>query len=515
MKIAFRTDSSSSMGSGHVTRCLTLANELRYHGADILFICREHPGHLIRKLKECHFSVCILPKPTHLFLSTDDDYAAWRGVTVEQDAQETLAALEDQAYDWFVIDHYGLGQSWETQVRKRVKNILVIDDLANRDHDCDILLDQNYFCGSTESRYTGRVPSACKLLLGPHYALLQPEYAQLRALMPERDGQVCRVLVFFGGSDLSNQTAKVLVALSYPHLTHLAVDVVIGTNHPDFKGIVSMAAGRLRTMIHQDLPSLAGLMARADLFIGAGGSTTWERMSLGVPSLVISVAENQKESTHILAVEGYQQLLSREEMASPLEWHNTIVQLLKEPSVVRKISQKAKKIVDGQGARRLARLMFGTKGLNIKIRHACLDDEALILEWANDRDAREQSFHQNRISEHEHARWFAEKINDPDCIFFVAEDQTGLPVGQVRFDINRIQAEALISISLDRSLRGFGLSQQLLSKALEKFRSVELNIKIIAEVRDENWPSQQLFTTLQFISVPSRRINSKAFELAV
>lgn len=512
MRIAFRVDSSINMGSGHLMRCLTLANELKHRGADVIFISRAHPGNLISRLEEAFYFVSRLPASNDSSECISNDYAAWLGVTQEQDAAETLLALGDHGYDWLVVDHYGLDVNWERIVRPAVSQILVIDDLANRQHDCDVLLDQNYFGNATDTRYQNRIPTHCKGLFGSRYALLQSDYATLRKVYLPRDGQINRVLVFFGASDPGDQTSKLLEVLSHSDIAHLVVDIVIGANHPNPENIVKMVAVRSRTTLHQNIPSLAGLMVRADLFIGAGGATTWERMSLGLPSLVISIAENQQEFTQILSADGFQFSLPNGKMTSSTEWYEAISELLNNPGRVKQVAEKANKLVDGLGLKRIASLMFGLKALTLTMRYANRADEAMILDWVNDPMVRKQSFHQDVIGEDEHALWFSAKIDDPDCIILIGEDETGLPVGQVRFEINRKRKEALIDVSLDHAFRGMGLSEQLLNKALAKWTIIEPKITIMAEVRNDNRPSQQLFKKCQFSLAPSRRIDAQLFE---
>ncbi len=513
MRVAFRVDSSSLIGSGHLIRCLTLANELRSRGAEVLFLSRAHPGHLMERIEKASFSLCHFPAPQAQSVSNPNDYGAWLGVTQEQDAAQTLRALDNQRYDWMIVDHYGLDVTWEKAVRPLVEKILAIDDLANRYHDCDVLLDQNYFGDKTFTRYQNILSEPCKCLLGPDHALVQPEYAQLRTILPPGDGQIRRVLVFFGGSDSTEQTGKVLKVLSHSDFSRLAVDVVIGANYPNPEEIKTLVSQRPGTAMYQNLPTLAGLSARADLVIGAGGATTWERMCIGLPSLVISVAENQDEPTESLTADGFQESLSKGMNASSTDWHQAILGLINEPAKVLGLSRKASNLVDGLGAKRVACILFGKLISNVKIRRITPADELLLLRWANDPEARMQSFNQKLISAEEHAQWFAKKLGDPDSLILIGEEEHGLPLGLVRFDINREKAEALISISIDQSLRGLGLSTKLLKNALQYWHSIALNIKLIAEVRDSNSRSQRLFIQLQFKSARSRRVGALAFEL--
>jgi UDP-2,4-diacetamido-2,4,6-trideoxy-beta-L-altropyranose hydrolase len=358
-RIAFRVDSSAQMGSGHLMRCLTLANELRDSGATVNFLSRQHPGHLIQLLESQGYSVLRLIAPAVTNTAVGEDYAAWLGVSQTADASETLQYLARESPDWLVVDHYGLNCEWERQMRSAVGRILTIDDLANRRHDCDVLLDQNYFGSTTQQRYAGLTEGeSCRLLLGPRYALLQPEYRMMRPLAPPRDGIVRRVLVFFGGSDAANDTGRVLEALSCVELAELAVDVVVGQNHPDRGALRAWVDGRRGASLYSGLPSLAGLMVRADLTIGGGGSTTWERACLSLPAVVATLAENQRGFSEALAADGYQVLLGDHASVSVSQWREALVRLIQDPFGLVELSRRVASLTDGQGALRVATAMF-------------------------------------------------------------------------------------------------------------------------------------------------------------
>jgi UDP-2,4-diacetamido-2,4,6-trideoxy-beta-L-altropyranose hydrolase len=513
MRIVFRTDSSLLMGSGHLIRCLTLANELRVRGVEIIFITREHPGHLIDKLDEAGYCVCRLLAPQPQGLIGADDYAGWLGVSVEQDVAETLAILRQYNIDLLVVDHYGLDAYWEKLIRPSVNRILVIDDIANREHDCDLLLDQNYFGENTALRYLNLVPDSCKCLLGPRYALLRPEYSESHKILPVHTGQIKRVLVFFGSVDPSDQTGKVVAALSCPSLAHLIVDVVIGANYSNLEAIEALIAKRPNTMLHQDLPSLSTIMASVDLVIGAGGSTTWERLCLGKPSLVISIAENQQEFTHALTINHFQVSITKGNLTLASDWRKVVCQMIKQPELVAQLAKNARCLVDGLGAKRIARVILRDEGVSLRLRQVRHEDEIILFDWVNDIEVRKQSFRQELISLNDHAQWFAAKYSDPNSCILIGEDEVGLPIGQVRFEMNQEQTEATIGISIEGSLRGMGLSKILLARAIQHWQAIKPKVKLIAEVRDENQRSQQLFKSLKFTGLPSRRIGACTFEL--
>ena len=364
MKVVFRVDASVAIGSGHVMRTLTLARELAARGAHTRFVCREHPGHMGERIAREGHELHLLPAPdpaTHALTG----YSRWLGVEAGRDVEEFLAAATDFRADWLVVDHYALDADWERRARPAARSILAIDDLANRPHDCDLLLDQNFFGARTAERYGSLLPAAAVRLLGPSFALLRAEFHQLRLLTRERDGMVRRILVYFGASDLHNQTARVLEALTRPGLRHLAVDVVVGLNHPDPEGLTSLAAQVPDARTHRDLPSLALLMAGADLAIGAGGSTTWERACLGLPSLVQVAAENQRDFTRALSDAGLQ--LDAAENSTVAAWGAAIEAALADASRLARISGRVREITDGLGAARVAAAMEPEKPADLRL----------------------------------------------------------------------------------------------------------------------------------------------------
>ncbi|WP_138512361.1 UDP-2,4-diacetamido-2,4,6-trideoxy-beta-L-altropyranose hydrolase [Rhodoferax bucti] len=355
MHIAFRADASLQIGTGHVMRCLTLADALRERGAHCTFVCRPHQGHLLALIAQRGHLGLGLPelqegaKPNR----NGTAHAHWLGADWTTDAQNTQQALSahqgGQPVDWLVVDHYALDVRWEEALCQQAKRIMVIDDLADRPHACDLLLDQNWYGDKNDSRYDHLIPPPTNRLLGPRYALLNTAYSQLRALLPQRDGIVRRVLVFMGGSDPTNQTATVIKAMMVPNLQELALDVVIGVNHPDPTSIAVLVGERPHTVLHRNLPNLAGLMARADLMVGAGGSTTWERMSLGLPSLVIGVADNQLPTNQALHSGGYVHFLGHMKEVTISQIVAAVRQALDFPELLKQQSQLMQQLVPATG----------------------------------------------------------------------------------------------------------------------------------------------------------------------
>lgn len=266
-------------------RCLTLAEAMRGLGWPVVFLSRPHSGHLLQIVQRQGFACYSLPLHSVAELH---GYQQWLGCTEQQDADDCLSALTDPV-DMLVVDHYGLGQTFCRQLRTKSAHVMVIDDLANRQHDCDLLLDQNLF-PDLHQRYQGLVNPGCQLLLGPNFALLRNEFYEQHSKTKSED---IRLLVFFGGADADNLTAMAIEAIAQLKDLPLTADIVIGASNPNREQIIRLCSANAAVRLHIQTPSMAQLMTDADLMLGAGGSTHWERCKLGLPALVVTLAENQ------------------------------------------------------------------------------------------------------------------------------------------------------------------------------------------------------------------------------
>ena len=307
MSVLIRVDASATIGTGHVMRCLTLAERLRERGSVVRFVCREHEGNLCDLVETHGFDVCRLPRPTNDPVATNacPDYRMWLGVPEDADARQTLDSLHrhSEAVDWLVVDHYALGARWETRFRAFARHIFAIDDIANRAHSCELLLDQN-LNDSPEARYRGLVPDSCDLMLGPTYALLRKEFAAAASVPRSRDGRIERILIFFGGTDASGETLKSCRAVAAAAGAHAVVDVIIGRTNDQRDAIVDFCQADPRFEAHLYVTNMAEMMRKADLAIGASGATAWERTFMGLPTLTIAVAQNQIAGAEALGASG-------------------------------------------------------------------------------------------------------------------------------------------------------------------------------------------------------------------
>jgi UDP-2,4-diacetamido-2,4,6-trideoxy-beta-L-altropyranose hydrolase len=314
MQIVFRTDASTQIGTGHVMRCLTLADALRLEGADCMFICRGHDGHLINLIRHRgHHAVMLEPCTQRSSMQSKDSlaHAAWLSTNWENDAAETLHAIDSRSVDWLVVDHYALDHHWEKFMRPFSRKIMVIDDLADRIHDCDLLLDQNL--GRSAEDYRSLVPDHINKLIGPRYALLRPEFSALRekSLARRQHPQLQHLLITLGGVDKDNLTDEVLQALRICNLPlDLRITVVMGPHAPWLGQVQTIAAAMPRsTQVMINVRDMASLMTASDLVICAAGGTVWECCSLGLPSFVIAAAENQRSAAFALKKSGAVQLI--------------------------------------------------------------------------------------------------------------------------------------------------------------------------------------------------------------
>lgn len=301
MKIVFRVDASIQMGTGHVMRCLTLADALKNQGAECYFICREHPGNLMGLIVQRGHHVDSLPYMEASQQSKQHNpvidlaHSSWLGATQKQDADLCIAIVESLQSNWLIVDHYALDIRWEQELRPYCQQLMVIDDLADRQHDCDLLLDQTY--GRATKVYKSLVPEHCRVFCGAQYALLRPEFSQWRdySLKRRESGQLEHLLINLGGVDKDNVTTQILKNLSKCFLpSSYCITVVMGATAPWIKEVQQQAKEMpWITEVLVGVNNMAELMANSDLAIGAAGSTSWERCCLGLPTIMICMAENQ------------------------------------------------------------------------------------------------------------------------------------------------------------------------------------------------------------------------------
>ncbi|MND44476.1 UDP-2,4-diacetamido-2,4,6-trideoxy-beta-L-altropyranose hydrolase [compost metagenome] len=360
--IVFRTDASLEIGSGHVMRCLTLADALSEKGAECKFVCRAHFGHLADLIRarghHCHLLEVMSEQDNGD--RSSPAHASWLGCHWTSDAAQTRRILAELRPAWLVVDHYALDANWECMLRNDVGRIMVIDDLADRPHDCDLLLDQNL--GRQPDDYRKHTPPGCQLLIGPRYALLRPEFAALReySLKRRQLPVLKQVLITMGGVDKLNVTGRVLNALRCAPLPDdCRILVVMGPKAPWLTQIEGLAATlHWPTEVLVSANNMAQLMASSDLAIGAAGSTSWERCCLGLPTLMMIIADNQRKVADYLMSAGAAECIQTENMEENIvNWFHSYISA---PDIITTMTRCTTNITDGLGAWRVSDVIIST-----------------------------------------------------------------------------------------------------------------------------------------------------------
>ncbi|MGE7836041.1 UDP-2,4-diacetamido-2,4,6-trideoxy-beta-L-altropyranose hydrolase [Viridibacillus arvi] len=336
MNIVFRADASNLIGSGHIMRCLTLASELKKHNHEISFICKKMEGDLVDLIKDNNF------------IGYSISNSKW-----EEDAIETINILEKINPDLLIIDHYSIDIKWEKKVSSFVSKILVIDDLANRQHHCDYLLDQNYYVQENE-RYKNLLNENTIQLIGAEYALLRNEFTENKKGLFKKN--IKNFFVYFGAADISNETQKVLSALiEISKGFEITIDVVIGYSNNNKDELYGICTKYPFINIHKQTNEISKLMVKSDISIGAGGSTTWERCCIGLPSIVIPVASNQ-----VLPMEELSKAKAIILIKDPSidDYKQVILKTLKMTlSEINQLIQNGFQIFDGLGVKRVTKII--------------------------------------------------------------------------------------------------------------------------------------------------------------
>lgn len=368
MLVYFRTDSSVEIGTGHVMRCITLADALAANGVDCQFISRMHKGNLIEFIRSKGYVVNVLPMcsgawatsklPVPEAFGDDFSHTHWLGATQAQDASYCYPILAARMPNWLIVDHYAIDAIWESALKPLYRNLMVIDDLADRPHVCDLLLDQNL--GRQAKDYSGLVSSKTQILIGPAYALLRPEFAQWRehSLQRRAQPQLKNLLITMGGVDQANATGQVLDALTQCELpTDLRITVVMGLTAPWLAKVQAKAAAMpCPTQVLSGVSNMAQLMAESDLCIGAAGGSAWERCALGLPTLVLILAANQQSGA--MALQSHEAAWVAADAQQLVVKMSSLFNKETQTAALQKMSQAAAKLATGNGASQVVEILL-------------------------------------------------------------------------------------------------------------------------------------------------------------
>ena len=300
--IIFRCDSSSWIGDGHIKRCLYLAKELRNRGEICEFISVDYEGNAIEEVISNGFKVSKISRDLYKEknIAEIDKFKREKIINLEADAQETINLLLERIPEYVIVDHYDLDINWEKRVKEFCKKIFVIDDLANRKHDCDILLDHN-LKEDILKKYINLTSNNCIQLLGLDFALLDSIYNKTQKKIINRKGKIKNILISFAGGDLEGMTLMTLKAFTSLNIKNIFIEVIVKKESPNFKEIQEITKHFKNIKIYNYQKTLIPFIARADYAIGGAGMSCLERCCLGLPSTVISLAKNQEHVIKFLS----------------------------------------------------------------------------------------------------------------------------------------------------------------------------------------------------------------------
>jgi len=484
MRVLIRADASPTIGSGHIARCLTLARVLRGQASHVAFACRRLPGHRLDALSADGFETFALPER---YTDEDPQQAIESMLPWQADIDALGLQLEGQAeFDWIVVDHYGLDHHWQTAARRWAHRIAAVDDLATRRYSVDLLLNQN-LSGLSEN-YAPLLPEGCRTLLGPRYAMLREEF---RCPAIEIKPKARRVLVNFGGFDAAQQTHHAMLALA--DFAELQVDFVAGADNPAWAQMQALAETRPNWRLHSFVSDFYQRMTEADLFIGAGGGTSWERAAMGLPTICIAVSNNQQANGEVMAAAGAHVFMGAREQVSVEQLRDAIGFVTGNHYLRRSLAERSRQLVDGRGAERVAAALAGAV---LKARAATLDDAQLLFDGRNAETVRRWSLDTGVIDWPQHLNWLTASLRNPQRLLLIAEADDGA-VGVVRYDLRGFEAEVSIYLLERRMGLGWGRALLACGEAFVAAHWPQLQV-VTAQVLPDNRASLNVFRDAGF-----------------
>lgn len=472
MNLFIRADASIAMGTGHVMRCLALAQSWQDAGGRATFAAAEITPALRERLLAEGCQVV--------------DLTCRAGSP--EDARKTSALAAEVLADWIVVDGYQFTGGYQRAIKDVGGRLLFIDDYGHCDHYfADLVLNQNL--GAKEEFYAAR-ETYTRLLLGTRYCLLRREFAAWREWKREIPPLARKVLVTMGGSDPENATARVMAALRTANIENVEAVVVVGGGNPHFAELQEMASrSDFPVQFHRDASNMAEMMCWADMAVSAAGSTCWELAFLGLPALLFDLAENQTSLARQLhqrdcAVHAGNRHFMPDDLAGRLRSLSGSQQLRET------LSRRSRLLVDGAGARRAVAALCGRGQLSL--RPVTAADRELLWHWANEPQVRDASFSSEPISWETHVAWFEKNTVDPGTQIFIAEEVAGRPVGQIRFN-RRSDGNWEVGVSIAQPMRGYGLAGELIERGVDLLRKNNCRASVHAWVKASNLPSIKAF----------------------
>jgi UDP-2,4-diacetamido-2,4,6-trideoxy-beta-L-altropyranose hydrolase len=477
--LIIRADATSESGTGHVMRCLALAQVWQAAGGRVVFISHCESRALRQRLRAAGIDLSSLAKPH----PDSFDWHFTKGIV------DRLKSSAPKGRPWLVVDGYHFDAGYQKSIKAAGYKLLWIDDYGHAAHYyADLVLNQNI--SADPSCYVNR-ETYTQLLLGPRYAMLRREFERWRGWQREIPATAGKVLVTLGGADPDNVTLKVIQALQQLDVHGLEACVIVGTANPHLALLQQEIGADSKLHLLKNVADMSDLMAWADVAISAGGSTCWELAFMGLPNIIIIAAENQRANAEVLGREGLGLNLGWHQNLSVKRLSSQLQQLMLNSNSRFLMSQRGQGLVDGYGGPRLCTIIAGQR---LKLRTILAEDCEMVWKWANDYSVRAASFSEALIPWEEHIRWFQDRISRP--YFYIALNQDDLPVGQVRFDPKG--TEMVISLMIDGAWRNRGYGVTLIRTACKEI-FLNSDIKAIhAYLKPDNEASRRVFIRAGF-----------------
>jgi len=485
-QLLVRADATVAMGTGHVMRCFALAQVWQATGGTVTFLSRCESPALRRRVRDEGIRLASPP-------AVHPDPRDW---------EATARLVKRLKPDWLVLDGYHFDTGYQQAARDAGVRVMVTDDLVHwpRYH-ADVLLNQNLGAG----KLSYNCDPDTRMLLGPRYALLRTEFLEWRRRRRRIPKQARKVLVTMGGSDPKNVTLKVIRILKRVPVVGLEAVVMVGAGNPHLDVLKAEVqqpgvGGRGPGIRFAHAPeNVAELMAWADLAVSAGGSTCWELVLMGLPSLVLVVADNQRGVAAALDTAGAARRTTLRRLRAD------IADILGRVNERRSISERGREMVDGGGGRRVVTRL---KAAAISLRRAHAEDGRLVWQWRNDRETRAASFRSGRLPWSDHVKWFLDQVESPQCLFYIAVNSDSSPIGQVRCDSDG--KTAVISAGLAKEARGCGYGAALVLRGSEQCFIDSPVERIHAYIKPQNLRSLRAFQAAGYVRAGMTRVQGES-----
>lgn len=486
--LLIRADASTEIGSGHLMRCLALAQAWQETGGAVCFALAWPTPTLETRLQAEGMTV------VHL-----TDIA----VGSSADADATIALAQQRNVEWVVVDGYHFDAAYQRQIKQAGLSLLFIDDYAHASHYyADIVLNQNIYARA--EMYASREPYT-RLLLGTEYALLRREFWAWRDWQRPISDKARKILVSLGGGDPDNMTLTVIQALQQLPDDDWTAIVLVGGQNPHYHELATAVANDPRIQLRQNATNVPELMAWADIAVSASGSSSWELCFMGVPTLLIVLAENQRPIAKGLANQRAIIDMGWHRSLQPMHIAQSLQLILSDLDKRQQFSQTGRRLVDSAGAKAVAMQL---QGYNLILRVVQADDCRLIWKWANDPVTRSNSFSSEMIAWDEHVAWFTTKLSDSRSYFYLGFNLENQPLGYVRFQqISDTEADISVAIAPEQRQRGYG-TKLICHGVARVWQNTKIN-RINAYIKPDNLTSRHIFTKAGFSEVAQTTINNR------